>query len=41
MKPIKVKNDTYIDYTREVNDTNPKFKNGNPVTISKYKNLFF
>ena len=41
MKLIKVKNDTYIDYTREVNDRNPKFKNGNPVRISKYKNLFF
>ena len=40
MKPVDVKNNTYIDSNREVNDKNPKFQVVNHVRISKYKNIF-
>ena len=40
MKPVDVKNNTYIDFKKEVNDKNPKFKVGDCVRISKYKNIF-
>ena len=40
MKPIDVKDNTYIDFGKEVNDNNPKFKVGYHVRISKYKNIF-
>ena len=40
MKPIDVKDNTYIDFGKEVNDNDPKFKVGDHVRISKYKNLF-
>ena len=40
MKPTDVKDNTCIDFTKEVNDKNPKFKVGNHVRISKYKNIF-
>ena len=40
MKLIDVKDDTYIDFKKEVNDKDPKFKVGNHVRISKYKNIF-
>ena len=40
MKPIDVKDNTYIDFEKEVNDKNPKFKIGDHVRISKYKNIF-
>ena len=40
MKPIDVKNNTYINTDREVNDKGPKFKVSDPVRISKYKNIF-
>ena len=40
MKPIDVKDNTYIDFKKEVNDKNPKFKVGDYVKISKYKNIF-
>ena len=40
MKPIDVKNNTYINIDKEVNDKDPKFKVGNLVRISKYKNIF-
>ena len=40
MKPIDVKDNTYIDFGKEVNDNDPKFKVGDPVRISKYKNIF-
>ena len=39
-KPVNVKDDTYIDFKKEVNDKDPKFKVGDHVRISKYKNLF-
>ena len=37
MKPIDVKDNTYINFGKEVNDNNPKFKVGDHVRISKYK----
>ena len=40
MKLIKVKDDTYIDSIKEVNDKDPKFKVGDDVRLSKYKNIF-
>ena len=39
MKPIDVKDNTYINIDKEV-DNDPKFKVGNHVRISKYKNIF-
>ena len=41
MKPVDVKDDTYIDSVKEVNDKDPKFKVGDHVRISKYKNIFY
>ena len=40
MKPVDVKDNTYIDFKKEVNDKDPKFKVGDRVRISKYKNIF-
>ena len=40
MKPVDVKNNTNIDCNKEVNDKDPKFKVGDHVRISKYKNIF-
>ena len=40
MKPIDVKDNTYIDSKKEVNDKDPKFRVGDHVRISKYKNIF-
>ena len=40
IKPIDVKNNTYINIDKKVNDKNPKFKVGDHVRISKYKNIF-
>ena len=40
MKPVDVKSSTYIDSTKEINDEDPKFKIGDIVKISKYKNIF-
>ena len=40
MKPIDVKDNTYIDFNKEVNDKDPKFMVGDHVRISKYKNIF-
>ena len=40
MKPVDVKDNTYINFKKEVNDKNPKFKVGDHVRISKYKNIF-
>ena len=40
MKPTDVKDNTYIDFGKEVNDNDPKFKVGDHVRISKYKNNF-
>ena len=40
MKPIEVKDNTYIDYIKEVNHKDSKFKVGDHVRMSKYKNYF-
>ena len=40
MKQVDVKNNAYIDFKKEVNDKDPKFKVGDHVRISKYKNIF-
>ena len=40
MKPIDVKNNTYINIGKEVNDDDPKFKVGDHIRISKYTNVF-
>ena len=40
IKPIDVKDNTYIDFGKEVNDKDPKFQVGDHVRISKYKNIF-
>ena len=40
MKPVYFKDNTYIDVTKEVNDEDPKFKVGDHVRTSKYKNIF-
>ena len=40
MKPIDVKDNTYINTNKEINYKDPKFKVGDFVRISKYKNIF-
>ena len=40
MKPIDVKDNTYIDFSKDVNDKVSKFKVGDHVRTSKYKNIF-
>ena len=40
MKPVDVKSSTYINYSKETNDKDPKFKIGDIARISKYKNIF-
>ena len=40
MKPTDVKDNTYINNGKEVNDKDSKFKVGDHVRISKYKNIF-
>ena len=40
MKPVDVKDNSYIDFDKEVNVKDPKFQVGDHVRISKYKNIF-
>ena len=40
MKSMDVKDNTYADSKKEVDDKDPKFKFGDDVRISKYKNIF-
>ena len=40
MKPINVTSDSYAEYNEDSNVTKPKFKVGDDVRISKYKNIF-
>ena len=35
-----IKDNTYTDFKKEVNDRNPKFKVGDRVRISKHENIF-
>ena len=40
MKPVDVKDNTYINADKEINNKDPKFRVGDRVRISKYKNIF-
>ena len=40
MKPADVKSNIYIESSKEINNKDPKFKIGDIVRISKYKNIF-
>ena len=40
MKHIDVKDNTYINTDKEINNKDPKFNIGDHVRISKYKNIF-
>ena len=40
MKPVDMKSNTYINTSKEINNKDPKFKVGDIVRISKYKNIF-
>ena len=40
MKPIGVKDNTYINTSKKINNKDPKFKVDDRVRISKYKNIF-
>ena len=40
MKPADVKDNTYINADKEINNKDPKCKVGDYVRISKYKNIF-
>ena len=40
MKPIDVKDNTYINTDKELNDKDSKFKVEDHVRMSKYKNIF-
>ena len=40
MKPINVTSDSYAEYNEDSNEKDPKFKVGDHVRISKYKNIF-
>ena len=40
MKLVNVESSTYIDSSKEISNKNSKFKIGDIVRISKYKNIF-
>ena len=40
MKPVDVKDNTLFYFEKKGNNKDPKFKIGDPVRISKYKNVF-
>ena len=40
MKTIDVASDSYAEYNKDSNEKDPKFKVGDHVKISKYKNFF-
>ena len=40
MKPNDVTFDSYAEYNEDSNEKDPKFKVGDHVRISKYKNIF-
>ena len=40
MKPVDVMDNAYIDFKKEIDNKDPKFKVGDHVSISKYKNVF-
>ena len=40
MKPMDVKSNCFAEYNEESNENDPKFKVGDHVRTSKYKNIF-
>ena len=40
MKPVDVKSSIYFDFSKEMNDKDPKYKVGDIVRISKSENIF-
>ena len=40
LKPIDVTSDSYAEHNKDSNVKDPRFKVGNHVRISKYKNIF-
>ena len=40
MTPVDVKSSMYVDFNKKNNKENPKFKVGDHVRMSKYKNIF-
>ena len=40
MKPVDVKNNTYIDFSKESGNKDANFKAGDYVRLSHYKNIF-
>ena len=40
IKLIDVTSDSYVEYNEDSNEKDPKFKVGDRVSISKYKNIF-
>ena len=40
IKPIDVTSDSYAEYNKDSNKRNAKFKVGDHIRISKYKNIF-
>ena len=40
MKPVDVTSDSYAEYNEDFNEKDPKFKVGDHVRISKYKDIF-
>ena len=40
MKPIEVTSDSYVEYNKDSNKKDSKFKVGDHVRISKYKSIF-
>ena len=40
MKPINVRSDSFAEHNEESNEKDPKFKVGDHVRISRYKNIF-
>ena len=40
MKPVDVKDNTYINFVKEVNNEDPRFKIDDHVRISKYKGIY-
>ena len=40
MKSVDVRDNTYTDFSKKVNDKDPKFKAGDHVRISKHKSIF-
>ena len=40
MRPVDVKDNTFINFGEKVNDKDSKFQVGDHVRLSKYKNIF-